>query len=109
MNNWGSELIARRPDITMEMVDAFLTRMFRTDADFVFTVSRDFVRNCQTPILVLPDDVAAHPYDVAMVSAFLAPNSQLSLFPWKQPVDRIPLAIRHIRSFLRAHRPETAA
>ena len=26
-------------------------------ADFVYTVTRDFVRNCQTPILVLPDDV----------------------------------------------------
>ena len=34
--------------------------------DFVFTVTRDFVRSCQTPILVLPDDVPAHPYAVAM-------------------------------------------
>jgi hypothetical protein len=25
--------------------------------DFVYTVTRDFVRNCQTPILVLPDDM----------------------------------------------------
>ena len=33
----------------MEMVDKFLTRMYRTNPDFVFTVTRDFVRNCQTP------------------------------------------------------------
>ena len=39
----------------------YLTKMFRTDADFVFTVSRDFVRSCQTPVLILPDDVPAHP------------------------------------------------
>src|SRR6266851_7499381 len=26
-------------------------------ADFVYTVTREFVRACQTPILVLPDDV----------------------------------------------------
>ena len=103
--DWGAAIAARRPDITMEMVDAFLTKMYRTDADFVFTVTRDFVRNCQTPILVLPDDVPAHPYAVAMESAMLAPNSQVSIYPWKEPRERIPLAVRHIRSFLRAHRP----
>ena len=43
------------------MVDQFLTRMYRTDPDFVFTVTRDFVRNCQTPVLILPDDVPSHP------------------------------------------------
>ena len=43
--------------------------MFRTDADFVFTVSRDFVRSCQTPVLIMPDDVPSHPYVVAMESS----------------------------------------
>ncbi len=108
MKGWGPALVARRPDITMAMVDAFLTRMYR-NRDFVFTVTRDFVRACQTPILVLPDDVPAHPYAVAMESAMLAPNSEVSIFPWKEPKERIPLAVRQIRSFLRAHRPVTAA
>ena len=57
MKTWGPALTARRPDITMEMVDKFLTKMYRTDPDFVFTVERDFVRNCQTPVLILPDDI----------------------------------------------------
>ena len=57
MKGWRPELCARRPDITMAMVDAFLTNMYRAHADFVYTVTRDFVRNCRTPILVLPDDV----------------------------------------------------
>lgn len=108
-SGWGQELLALRPDLTPEMIHDFVTRMYVTDADFVFTVTRDFVRNCQTPILVLPDDTPAHPYDPAMESAMLAPNAQVSLFPWKQPEDRIPLAVRHIRSFLRAHRPGTGA
>jgi len=103
--NWGPPLCARRPDITMPMVEAFLNRMYRTNADFVFTVSRDFVRDCQTPVLILPDDVPSHPYAVAMEAAMLAPNAQASLYPWKDPPERIPLAIRHIRTFLRAHRP----
>jgi len=105
MKGWGTALSARQPDITMEMIDRFLTRMYRTDADFVYTVTRDFVRNCQTPILVLPDDTAGHPLAVAMETAMLAPNSEVSIFPWKEPVERIPLAVRHIRSFLRAHQP----
>ncbi len=105
MKGWGPELVKRRPDITMEMVDRFLTTMYRTNADFVFTVTRDFVRTCQTPLLILPDDVPAHPYAVAMEAAMLAPKAEVSMFPWKEPKDRIPLAVRQIRSFLRAHRP----
>jgi pimeloyl-ACP methyl ester carboxylesterase len=105
MKSWGPELVKRRPEITMEMVDRFLTRMYRTNADFVFTVTRDFVRNCNTPVLILPDDVPAHPYAVAMETAMLAPNAEVSMFPWKEPKERIPLAVRQIRSFLRAHRP----
>jgi len=105
MKGWGPQLTARRPEITMPMVDQFLTRMYRTNADFVFTVTRDFVRACQTPVLILPDDVPAHPYAVAMEAAMLAPKAQVSIYPWKEPKERIPLAVRHIRSFLRSHRP----
>ena len=105
MKNWGPELTARRSDITMEIVDKFLTKMYRTDPDFVFTVTRDFVRDCQTPVLILPDDIPAHPYAVAMEAAMLAPKAEVSMFPWKEPKERIPLAVRQIRSFLRAHLP----
>ncbi len=108
MNGWGPDLVERRPDITMEMVDRFLTNMYRNKADFVISVTRDFVRQCQTPILILPDDIPAHPYEVAMEVAMLAPKAEVSMFPWKQPKERIPLAVRQIRSFLRAHRPASA-
>src|ERR1700732_2574911 len=102
---WGPALTAQRPEITMPTVDKVVTRMFETDPDFVFTVTRDFVRGCQTPILVLPDDAPAHPYAVAMESAMLAPKAEVSMFPWKEPKERIPLAVRQIHSFLKAHRP----
>jgi pimeloyl-ACP methyl ester carboxylesterase len=103
MKGWGPELVKRRPDITMEMVDKFVTKMYRTNPDFVFTVTRDFVRNCQTPVLILPDDIPAHPYAIAMEAAMLAPKAEVSMFPWKEPKERIPLAVRQIHSFLRAH------
>jgi pimeloyl-ACP methyl ester carboxylesterase len=104
MTGWGPDLVKRRPDITMETVQKFLTRMFRTNPDFVFTVTRDFVRNCQKPVLIMPDDIPAHPYAVAMECAMLAPKAEVSIYPWKEPKERIPLAVRQIRSFLRAHR-----
>jgi pimeloyl-ACP methyl ester carboxylesterase len=105
MTGWGPEFVKRRRDVTMEMVDKFLTRMYRTNPDFVYTVTRDFVRHCQTPVLILPDDIPAHPYAVAMEAAMLAPKAEVSVFPWKEPKERIPLAVRQIHSFLRAHRP----
>jgi pimeloyl-ACP methyl ester carboxylesterase len=108
MTGWGPDLVKRRPDLTMEMVDKFLTRMYRTNPDFVFTVTRDFVSKCQTPVLILPDDIPAHPYAVAMEAAMLAPKAEVSIYPWKEPKERIPLAVRQIRSFLRAHRTASA-
>ena len=108
MSGWAPDFLKRRPDVTKDQVDQYLTKMFRTNADFVFTVTRDFVRNCQTPVLILPDDVPAHPYAVAMECAMLAPKAEVSMFPWKEPKERIPLAIRQIHSFLRAHRPASA-
>ncbi len=109
ITGWGPALCARRPDITMDMVDAFLNKMYRTNADFVFTVTRDFVRSCQTPILVLPDDVPAHPYAVAMEVVRLAPKAEVSLYPWKEPKTLIPHTVHQVRDFLRAHHPVTAA
>jgi hypothetical protein len=44
-----------------------------------------------------------------MEVAMLAPNSQVSMYPWKDVPEKIPLAVRHIRTFLKANRPATAA
>jgi pimeloyl-ACP methyl ester carboxylesterase len=107
IKGWGPELVKQRPEISADTVDKFLTKMYRTNPDFVFTVTRDFVKSCQTPVLILPDDIPSHPYAVAMEAAMLAPKSEVSIYPWKEPKERIPLAVRQIRSFLRAHRPSS--
>ncbi len=109
IKGWAPQLTEGRPDITMAEASAFLENMYRKNADFVFTVTRDFVRHCDTPILILPDDVAAHPYAVAMETAHLAPNAQVSLYPWKANPEQISLALRHIGTFLHANCPATAA
>ena len=51
---WGLPLCEKRPQFTMDVVHDFLTSMYTDRADFVFTVSRDFVRGLQTPILTAP-------------------------------------------------------
>src|SRR5262249_42447517 len=88
---WGPELGTRRPAIAMERVDKFLTKMSRTNADLVGPVTGDFGRTCQTPALTLPDDTPPHPYAVAMEAAMLAPKAEVSMFPWKEPKERILL------------------
>ena len=103
--SWAEPLVKRRPEITNAMTDQFLAKMFRTNPDFVFTVTRDFVKSCQTPVLVLPDDTPGHSLTVAIESAMLAPKGQLSMYPWKDTPEKIPLAVRHVRSFLLSHRP----
>ena len=108
MRGWGPDLCARCPDISMETVEKFLRAMYR-DRDFVYTVSRDFVRSCQTPILIMPDDVPGHPYLVAIESAHLAPNAQLSMYPWKANPEQIRIALRHVCTFLKANTPAAHA
>jgi pimeloyl-ACP methyl ester carboxylesterase len=105
MKSWAPELMKRNPAITSDMIEKFLTRMF-PNPDFLFTVNRDFVRSCQTPMLILLDDTPGHPYDVAWETAMLAPKSELAHYPWKDPKELIPIAVRQVRSFLRAHRPQ---
>jgi pimeloyl-ACP methyl ester carboxylesterase len=104
---WGPELCARRPDITKEMVHDFLTNMYTKRADFVFTVSREFVKTYKQPILVAPDDVPAHPYKVAMEVASLAPNAEVTIYPWKDTPERLEQVVEHARGFLKKHEPRS--
>ena len=100
IKGWAPEFQKRNPEISMDMISAYLDNMYTKRADFVFTVDRDFVRTCRTPVLVLPDDIPAHPYAAAMETALLAPNAQVSLYPWKENARKIDLALRHIRGFM---------
>ena len=79
--------------------------MYRTNPDFVFTVTRDFVRG-----LPDADPGAAGRRPGASVrgrDGVRAPRTQcaVSLYPWKEPKELIPLAVRHVRTFLKANRP----
>lgn len=102
---WAPQLCEKRSEVTMAQVHDFLTNMYTDRADFVFTVSRDFVRSLQTPLLIAPDNVPAHPYEAAMEVADIAPNSETTIFPWKDSEENIDTVVDHARRFLKSHEP----
>jgi hypothetical protein len=106
MYNSGRDVWApERPEITMESVETYLHNLYRVRPDFVYSVSRDFVRSCQTPMLVMPDDTPAHPYQTSVDIAELAPKAQSTVFPWREPKDLLENTIDQVRGFLRSHQP----
>ncbi len=84
---WAPELLARRPDVTMATIEAYLHNLYRARPDFVYSVSREFARECQTPMLVMPDDTPAHPLTASMDVAALAPRAEVTVFPWREPAE----------------------
>ena len=77
--------------------------------DFLYSVSRDVIRTCHTPMLVLPDDVPAHPLQTSIDIASLAPNAEITVYPWKEPAELKQRTIARVRRFLKAYVPMRAA
>src|SRR6266850_3437809 len=106
---WAPEFRKRQPDVSMDTIEKYLHNLYRVRPDFVYSVSRDFVRSCRTPMLVLPDDTPAHAYQTAVDVASLAPNAEVSVYPWKEPAELKARTINRVRTFLKRHQPSTAA
>jgi pimeloyl-ACP methyl ester carboxylesterase len=104
---WGPELMARRPDVTIATIEAYLHSLYRVRADFVYSVSREFVQLCQTPMLVMPDDTPSHPLSASVDVAALAPRAEATVYPWREPPELKARTIEQVREFLRAHQPVT--
>jgi pimeloyl-ACP methyl ester carboxylesterase len=105
---WAPELMSHRPEINMPQVEGYLHALYRVQPDFVYSVTRDFASSCQTPMLVMPDDVPAHPYQVCQDVLALAPNAEATIYPWKDAAEQKTTAVDHVRRFLSAHTPVAA-
>jgi pimeloyl-ACP methyl ester carboxylesterase len=106
---WAPELLKQRGDVTMATIEAYLHNLYRARADFVYSVSREFVQGCQTPMLVLPDDTPSHPLSASVDVAALAPRAEATVYPWREPPELKARTIEQVREFLRAHQPVRAA
>jgi len=100
---WAKELRERRPDVSTETIEKYLHNLYRVQPDFVYSVSRDFAKSCQTPMIVLPDDVVAHPLQTSIDVASLCPNAEITVFPWKEPPELKARTINRARTFLKRH------
>jgi hypothetical protein len=95
----------RRSEVSTETIEKYLHNLYAVQPDFLYSVSRDFIRNCRTPmlVLVLPDDVPGHPLQTSIDVASLAPNAEITVFPWKEPEELTQRTIDRVRRFLKAH------
>ena len=102
---WAPGLMEQRSDVTMEVVEQYLHNLYRIQPDFMYSVSRDFARSCQTPMLVMPDDTPSHSYEAAIDLIELAPKAEATAYPWKESEDVLAATINQTREFLKAHEP----
>ena len=100
---WAKEFRERRPDVAMATIEQYLHNLYRVQPDFVYSVSRDFAKSCGTPMLVLPDDIVAHPLQVSIDIASLAPNAEITVFPWKESPELKARTINRARTFLKRY------
>ena len=107
--NWVPDFMKRRPDVSPDTIEKYLHNLYAVQPDFLYSVSRDFIRNCHTPILVLPDDISSHPLQTSIDVASLAPNAEITVYPWKEPEELKQRTINRVRRFLKANIPMRAA
>lgn len=102
-DNWVPGFRERRPDVSASTIEKYLHDLY--DREFLHSVSRDFISNCQTPMLVLPDDTDSHPLQTSIDVASLAPNAEITVFPWRDPPELKERTIGRVRKFFRDNRP----
>jgi len=95
--------------VSTETIEKYLHSLWRVQPDFLFSVPREFISNCRTPILVLPDDTPSHPLPSSIDVASLAPNSEITVFPWREPPELKARTINRVRTFLKSHIPMRSA
>ena len=98
-DKWAQEARAWA-DIDPALLPGFQDRMF--GGDFIFSVSREFVRTCPIPMLLMPGDDLVHAANVSEDLA-QAPNVEV-LMPWKGVALR-EMAMQRVRDFLLRHTP----
>ncbi len=73
--------------------------------DFVFSVCREFVLRCRTPLLLQPGSDKPHPAETSAEIARLAPNLEIQK-DWRGPTH-LAESIRRVTEFLTRHTPLT--
>jgi pimeloyl-ACP methyl ester carboxylesterase len=98
-DKWAQE-VSGWTNIEPALLPGFRQRMF--GGDFIFSVTRDFVRGCRIPMLLMPGNDMVHAANVSDDLA-QAPDVEV-LMPWKG-VELRAMAMQRVRDFLIRHTP----
>jgi len=101
-DTWANKLrVTSHPDVADHEWTRFRSNLY--DGDFLFNVDRDFVRACDTPLLVLAGNDLYHPASTSREIVELAPNVEL-IESWKESPDR-EAAMEKTAAFLARNTP----
>jgi len=98
---WAAEQRAVRPELDEAAMRSFGRNMW--GGEFVFSVSRDFVRRCPVPTFLLPGSDKPHPAATAAELAVLLPGVEV-LQDWKGP-EHLDVQRSRVLAFLEKHTP----
>ena len=102
VQGYGETVRARDPSITDETIQSFGRNMF--GPDFVFSVTRDFVKACKTPLFLQPGTDKPHPAHTSDEIAALAPNREIQK-DWRAPAH-LQEGIKRVHTFLAKNTPK---
>jgi pimeloyl-ACP methyl ester carboxylesterase len=100
-DGWAEELAKVRPEVPRAAFSSFRHNLY--DGQFAFSVSREQVRACKIPLLVLRGNDVYHPSDIAEEIARIAPRGEL-VESWKEG-EAVARAVTRVKAFLAEHTP----
>ena len=102
VRGFTKKMLAENPTLTEDVIQKFGRNMF--GGDFVFSVSRDFVKTCPTPLYLQPGTDTPHPAETSAEIASLAPNLEVQK-DWRGP-EHLAESIRRVTDFLTKNTPK---
>jgi len=103
VSGFAKTMLASDSTLTAEIIQKFGHNMF--GGDFVFSVGREFVRRCRTPLLLQPGTDKPHPAETSAEIARLAPNLEIQK-DWRAPTH-LAESIRRVTDFLTRNTPSS--
>lgn len=98
---FSKTMLERDPGLTDDIIQSFGRNMF--GGEFVFSVNRDFVRGCPTPLYLQPGTDTPHPAATSAEIERLAPNLEVQQ-DWRGPTH-LAESIHRVTAFLARRTP----
>jgi pimeloyl-ACP methyl ester carboxylesterase len=102
VSGFAKTMLERDPSLTPDIIQKFGHNMF--GGDFVFSVSREFVAACRTPLFLQPGTDKPHPAQTSAEIEKLAPNLEVQK-DWRAPTH-LAESIRRVGDFLARNTPK---